>query len=227
MIPTSIDGTDITAATIDGTDVQEITVDGDTVFSATPAGLIDSFEDGNLNEYKGGSFAGGLTNAFVTNAESFDGTRSVTNSATAQYGSNTLNNLPQRGDTYSFRFYYTSNSGTFRWGIAGDDDAGESYGGELSLGSSGADAGKWGSETSNNFFGSLGSFNYSNYRNEWLKCTNERSSNGNISITIEAEDGTLLSTGSLTDGGRSNRNGIAFQPGGSEIYIDFLVNESI
>ena len=35
MIPTSIDGTDITGATIDGTDVQEITVDGDVVFSAT------------------------------------------------------------------------------------------------------------------------------------------------------------------------------------------------
>jgi len=34
MIPTSIDGTDITGATIDGTDVTEITVDGDTVFSA-------------------------------------------------------------------------------------------------------------------------------------------------------------------------------------------------
>jgi len=33
MIPTSIDGTDITGATIDGTDVQEITVDGDVVFS--------------------------------------------------------------------------------------------------------------------------------------------------------------------------------------------------
>jgi len=36
MIPTSIDGTDITGATIDGTDVQEITVDGDTVFTAAP-----------------------------------------------------------------------------------------------------------------------------------------------------------------------------------------------
>jgi len=35
MIPTSIDGTDITGATIDGTDVQEITVDGQTVFSAS------------------------------------------------------------------------------------------------------------------------------------------------------------------------------------------------
>ena len=36
MIPTSIDGTDITGATIDGTDVQEITVDGQTVFTAAP-----------------------------------------------------------------------------------------------------------------------------------------------------------------------------------------------
>jgi len=36
MIPTSIDGTDITGATIDGTDVQEITVDGQTVFTAGP-----------------------------------------------------------------------------------------------------------------------------------------------------------------------------------------------
>jgi len=34
MPPTSIDGTDITAATIAGTDVTEITVDGDTVFTA-------------------------------------------------------------------------------------------------------------------------------------------------------------------------------------------------
>ena len=39
MIPTSIDGTDITGATIDGTDVQEITVDGDVVFSAAPSNL--------------------------------------------------------------------------------------------------------------------------------------------------------------------------------------------
>jgi len=36
MIPTSIDGTDITGATIDGQDVEEITVDGNTVFTAAP-----------------------------------------------------------------------------------------------------------------------------------------------------------------------------------------------
>jgi hypothetical protein len=45
MIPTSIDGTDITGVTIDGTDVTEITVDGDTVFSAGPSNLPVAFSN--------------------------------------------------------------------------------------------------------------------------------------------------------------------------------------
>ena len=45
MIPTSIDGTDITGATIDGTDVQEITVDGDVVFSAAPSNFPVAYSD--------------------------------------------------------------------------------------------------------------------------------------------------------------------------------------
>jgi len=57
MIPTSIDGTDITGATIDGTDVTEITVDGDTVFTAgpdLPASTVlhldaDDYDDANNN----------------------------------------------------------------------------------------------------------------------------------------------------------------------------------
>jgi len=43
MIPTSIDGTDITGATIDGQDVQEITVDGQTVFTSGPQININNF----------------------------------------------------------------------------------------------------------------------------------------------------------------------------------------
>jgi len=56
MIPTSIDGTDITGATIDGQDVQEITVDGDTVFTAVPAGAFDvtQFNTTPLNTFTGG-----------------------------------------------------------------------------------------------------------------------------------------------------------------------------
>jgi len=56
MIPTSIDGTDITGATIDGTDVQEITVDGDTVFTAAAipqAGLQQRYRASELNLVNG------------------------------------------------------------------------------------------------------------------------------------------------------------------------------
>jgi len=46
MIPTSIDGTDITGATIDGSDVTEITVDGQTVFNAVNfPGVVDRNPD--------------------------------------------------------------------------------------------------------------------------------------------------------------------------------------
>jgi len=53
MIPTSIDGTDITGATIDDTDITEITVDGDTVFKEVSAPdpnvyFHDDFDDGKL-----------------------------------------------------------------------------------------------------------------------------------------------------------------------------------
>jgi len=53
--PTSIDGTDITAATIDGTDVTEITVDGDVVFTSGLANYIfDDFNDNDLTRPRTG-----------------------------------------------------------------------------------------------------------------------------------------------------------------------------
>jgi len=84
MIPTSIDGTDITGATIDGQDVQEITVDGQTVFTAGPV-LPDSaiarwsFED-DLN-----------TSTAVDSIGSFDGNiNGATYSTQSQVGDNSL-----------------------------------------------------------------------------------------------------------------------------------------
>jgi len=64
MIPTSIDGTDITGATIDGTDVQEITVDGQTVFTSTqPATLHPSaIYRWPLDEGSGSIAANSITN---------------------------------------------------------------------------------------------------------------------------------------------------------------------
>jgi len=81
MIPTSIDGTDITAATIDGTDVQEITVDGQTVFTAETLPVAYSnlvawypFE----SSFYGGSNADDVTALFNSgqsgDSTAFDGT---------------------------------------------------------------------------------------------------------------------------------------------------------
>jgi len=62
MIPTSIDGTDITGATIDGTDVQEITVDGDVVFSSGFGNYIfDDFDDNDLTRPRTGQVDGDYT----------------------------------------------------------------------------------------------------------------------------------------------------------------------
>jgi len=65
MIPTSIDGTDITGATIDGTDVQEITVDGDVVFSATSISpkAVHQWKLDDVN----GTMADSIGNADATN----------------------------------------------------------------------------------------------------------------------------------------------------------------
>jgi hypothetical protein len=66
MIPTSIDGTDITGATIDGTDVQEITVDGDVVFSAgPPAGLNMYLINPGFNSPSGVVFQFSVNNPFT------------------------------------------------------------------------------------------------------------------------------------------------------------------
>jgi len=91
MIPTSIDGTDITGATIDGTDVQEITVDGDTVFSAETLPVAYS----NLiawypfdSSFYGGSDADDVTAVFNSgqsgDSTAYDGT---VNGATYQSSS--------------------------------------------------------------------------------------------------------------------------------------------
>jgi len=101
MIPTSIDGTDITGATIDGTDVTEITVDGDTVFTAGPT-IIDDFESGNLNAYQGN-----LNNYTLdSGASAIDGNfslRTTARSSEAIYSLSGLANYPERGDTFEFK----------------------------------------------------------------------------------------------------------------------------
>jgi len=96
MIPTSIDGTDITGATIDGTDVQEITVDGQTVFTATPASLVAQYRfENNVEDsinnfdgvdntglgYTGSSEEGSFAKLFDTNGGGVDISAAPSNSS--------------------------------------------------------------------------------------------------------------------------------------------------
>jgi len=67
MIPTSIDGTDITGATIDGTDVQEITVDGDVVFTAAPSLPASAIHQYKFDEGSGNTAFDSIGNRNLTN----------------------------------------------------------------------------------------------------------------------------------------------------------------
>jgi hypothetical protein len=102
MIPTSIDGTDITGATIDGTDVTEITVDGQTVFElvADPPDVanLKLRYDAKLETYANNASGVSLTDQ----AGSFDATGSngvgFTTSGTNGHNAYTLDGV---SDSYS------------------------------------------------------------------------------------------------------------------------------
>jgi len=99
MIPTSIDGTDITGATIDGTDVQEITVDGQTVFTAGPP-VIDDFESGGISAYSGDT-----SDYSVTSSNPIGGSNTLVGTTQNKYifSQSGLANYPSAGDKFSFK----------------------------------------------------------------------------------------------------------------------------
>jgi len=127
MIPTSIDGTDITGATIDGTDVQEITVDGDTVFTASDipdsANLHARYdfsnlslgtttnvpdETGNGHDLVNGSFSGVSVSINGVQAGQFDGANDL-------IGSNTFTALSQPHEIFVLAELDTNNTTTFNY----------------------------------------------------------------------------------------------------------------
>jgi hypothetical protein len=108
MIPTSIDGTDITGATIDGTDVTEITVDGDTVFS--PQKIVDNFEDAPTGPYGTtdtiSTYYTGNTSFYSRSGSNvFEGTKCLNHNATNGtekiISTSGLPNYPVVGDIFS------------------------------------------------------------------------------------------------------------------------------
>jgi len=110
MIPTSIDGTDITGATIDGTDVQEITVDGQTVFTAET--IIDDFEDGNLTEY-----SGAVSSYTIQSNTVFQGSQAL--ETTGLFDNMHRTDFVSPGDTVSV--YMRNDDAQFLFGFDGSD----------------------------------------------------------------------------------------------------------
>ena len=128
MIPTSIDGTDITGATIDGTDVQEITVDGDVVFSAAAFDIIDDFEDNSMSEYSGSSSLQITTSDVVegSRALALNGSINQNDLNDAQTSTSGLDNYFSKGEVVSYlvRDPAGDNFPIFFWGVDGTDGYG-------------------------------------------------------------------------------------------------------
>jgi len=133
MIPTSIDGTDITGATIDGSNVTEITVDGDTVFTAgavIPESVVDNFDSGNLNPYTN------TNNWTVTQSNVIEGQNALAIdsgnpefSDSALISESGLDAYPQKGDVIACLLRDPSDTlkrrlPAFEWGV--DTDGGKS-----------------------------------------------------------------------------------------------------
>jgi len=121
MIPTSIDGTDITGATIDGTDVTEITVDGDTVFSAAPFTIVDGFNDSDFSEYSGGA---SLVNGSLSAAEGSDYVSTENVDFNISFPGDGLAAYPSYGDRFSALLVESSSTELpgFAFGAASNGD---------------------------------------------------------------------------------------------------------
>jgi len=230
MIPTSIDGTDITGATIDGTDVTEITVDGDVVFSSGPdfLSIVDDFEDGNLNEYVG------ATSGFTvqSNEEVFNGSNALkrfdstgTNRIVSQSG---LANYPQQGQEFGWFVYVPSASlssnvvSQISWGQQSTDGTGtDGYITQIRPAQSKYVLGRGGSSLGNQTNNT--NVTWSNFADRWLEERITWDTDG--SMTAEIYDGekdngaSLIASLSFSDTTHSS-GGIGFELR-NLVYVDF------
>jgi len=210
MIPTSIDGTDITGATIDGTDVQEITVDGDTVFTAET--IIDDFEDGNINEYNGdtGDFS-------VTSSNPITGSNSLLaqNPTSTPYIHSTsgLPNYPQAGDTFSYKIRIEGTINTFSGLVFGiQSNTSQNY--CILMGSeSGIDDIRFRKNVSAASFGtSISNHGVSTFTNDVIRFEVDWGTNGTISVDVINEGTNTVDSISFTDSDYTT-GGIGFKTG--------------
>jgi len=227
--PTSIDGTDITAATIDGQDVQEITIDGQTVFTAIPPNVIDNFEESlyddqnkTLLDYYNGDVSGYERN---TNAPVFEGSYSLKTTGSAlEIVSDTLNTNPTRGDTFSFRVFCGSTSGnadlsSVLFNAVDTDNHFRAYynsAGDMAI-----------SEYVNGDNNRLVGGNPASTVGEFVRGEVDWQSNDTITYSLETESGTLLDSiqttiSPFTDGSGNVETGFGFegQPRSDAVVYD-------
>jgi len=207
MIPTSIDGTDITGATIDGTDVQEITVDGDVVFSAGPAS--EGFEHNNLS----GNYVGNLSAFQIQSSIVDEGSfalEAIGGGSNALIVRTTGSEFNRFGKRIDWKQYHGGNSDA---GLAFVDQTG---------GYSGSNGYRFFVSDSFNYVRILGldqpsvdsgKTNYSITNNQWLDASVEFPSNGDMVFTFDGQTATLNDT-QVTDGY------LGFQRFDGSVYYD-------
>jgi len=199
MIPTSIDGTDITGATIDGTDVTEITVDGDTVFTAgIPNSLIEDWESGDFTYWRGNGQNNGHS---ISTTQVYKGSFSLyldgTDPSGAIISDGGKESTPSAGDCWHFFTYHTDN-GNFRVNFA--VDAGESATETgLYVGSSyylfvRSDEVRLADGGSN-----FGSLSHTSKQNEWLETYIDWGVNGDFDIRRYDSNSNLLDSFTTND----------------------------
>jgi len=221
--PTSIDGTDITAATIDGQDVQEITVDGETVFTAvTPPFIIEDWEDG---DQQGWTVNAG-TLVVDTNSPVFEGSFSgkVTkdNGGFAECTSlpgDGLKNYPDQFGTHQFRFSFdTTDENGFEYRFAVQDiNLNDCYmvrafdNGRFTI-----------AIFTNGRFSQLASSNLTLSANTEFIGEIEHLSNGSITWTVKDANENVLNSVSTVDT-THQPNGISLNPnsGGGPVTVTF------
>jgi len=221
MIPTSIDGTDITGATIDGTDVQEITVDGQTVFTSGP--FTTSFETGTYND----QFTPSSEFSFSTN-KAFDGSQSLYLDGTGQYQDYIIHKNQTFSPGQKLTVYVNSDGASFsgpfiHWGSSNSSTVQLSnYTGYYSWIRPGNDTVKL-RDVENGSTTELFSENVTMPTNSWIEVIIEWQSNGEIIHTI---DNTVLSNTANVGSGEGSFWGFAGYTGGNE-YFDLVTIEDI
>jgi len=221
MIPTSIDGTDITGATIDGTDVTEITVDGDTVFTAET--IVDNFEPalyGNVGATLSTYYTGDVGSFTRQTSIVQEGSRALRTTTSDDFivSMSGLPNYPSRGDTFRCFVRPAGRFAIFSFAVqsAGGVLTADRYAVFLS-----ADDNTFRLDRVDGSFNVLFNQSFPHSGSNFYEVVVDFQSGGLIDVTVNDTSGTQLENNSATDT-TYNSGGIAFRAsgGGADAIFD-------